>query len=110
MSTGQTLLRYWPILVVAAGVVASGAVDNFRITSNAEDISTFNENLTQMLREIDRDHGQSIDENEETIEEIQKILIERQGDVKLDIQRIENDLRSQRQDIAEILRLLQMGQ
>ena len=88
-------LKLWPIAVVAAGVVGSGAVDTFRLQAHAEELI---------------DLGDSVDENEEDIEAIQRLLIQRQGVVALDIQRIETEQAKQGDDLDKILLLLQQIQ
>jgi hypothetical protein len=88
----DTLLKYWPILVVGAGVVASSAVDSWRLNAQAED-----------LREIE----DATELNDEEIEAIQRLLIQRQGEVDLRTQRIEIEQQAQSDDLAEILRLLE---
>jgi hypothetical protein len=88
----DTLLKYWPVLVVGAGVVASSAVDSWRLNAQAED-----------LREIE----DATELNGEEIEAIQRLLIQRQGEVDLRTQRIEIEQQAQGDDLAEILRLLE---
>jgi len=85
------VIKYWPIAVVTASVVASAAIGNFRISANAEELV---------------DVSESVDENEENIEEIQRLLIARQGEVKLDLQRIETQQRQQGETLGEIRQLL----
>lgn len=92
MGGGFTKALQWlPVAVVAAGVIASGAVDNFRIQAHADELL---------------DLSESIDENELDIEEIQRLLIQRQGAVALDIQRIDAELKNQGNDLDEILRII----
>ena len=88
------IIKWWPIAVVAAGLVGSGSVDSFRLNAHAEDI---------------KDLSESVDENEEALEEIQRLLIRRQGEVELTVQRIENDLSDVNEDLEEILRLLRQS-
>ena len=96
MSTGSSKYLAWlPVVLVAAGVIASGAVDTFKLQAHAEELV---------------DLGESVDENEDGIEAIQRLLIERQGTVALDIQRIETEQKAQGDDLAQILRLLQQIQ
>ena len=92
--TGETLRSYWPILVVAAGVVASAAVAQFQIGQHE----------TELV-----DQAESIDEIEEDVELIQRQLIQRQGEVELRTQRIEIEQKQQGDTLDEILRLLQQG-
>jgi len=56
------------------------------------------------------DLGESVDENEDAIEQIQRLLIQRQGEVALQVQRIEHEQNSQGDDLAKILLLLQQLQ
>lgn len=92
MSLGQALKTYWPIIVVSAGLVGSGAVAQFQIGAHAEDI-----------RELDT----AIDEADEEIEAIQRLLIQRQGQIALDLQRIETQQERHGEDLETILILLE---
>ena len=56
------------------------------------------------------DLSESVDETEEDVELIQRELILRAGETRLQVQRIENEQRSQGQDLEKILLLLQQQQ
>jgi len=92
MSTFETIRSSWPILVVAAGAISTAAVDNFRLNAMAEEAS---------------DISESVDENEEDIELIQRQLIQRQGQVELRTQRIEFEQSQQGEQLDEAILLLQ---
>ena len=89
--TGQAILRYWPVIVLAAGLVSSGSVAQLQIGANAEEIE---------------DISESVDENEEAINEIELFLRQRQGEIALDVQRIETEQKQQGRTLDEILLLL----
>lgn len=86
------LIRYIPAAVLVAGVIASAAVSQFQIGAHAEELA---------------DNAASIDENEEDIEAIQRLLIERQGQQRLELQRIETEQKAQGRSLDQILRLLE---
>lgn len=94
-STLDTLKSLVPIGVVAAGLIGTGYVTLDRQASMAQDID---------------DISESVDENEEAIEAIQRQLIERQGQVELRTQRIEIEQQQQGKDLDQILLLLQQLQ
>lgn len=101
--TLETLRGWVPVLVLAGGIIASGAVDSWRIGANAEDISDLEVDFN---KEID-DLEESIDSNELSIEEIQRLLIRRQGEVALELQRIQTEQSSQGARLDQIIRLLE---
>jgi Tfp pilus assembly protein PilN len=90
--TTDALLKYWPVLLVGAGVVGTSAVDSWRLNVQAEDLS----NLEQAAEEAD-----------EEIEAIQRLLIQRQGQIALDLQRIETQQERHGEDLETILLLLE---
>ena len=85
-------MKYLPLAIIAAGLVASGTTAQMQIGSHDDEIW---------------DLSEGVDENEENIELIQRTLIQRQGETRLQVQRIENEQRSQGEDLEQILRLLQ---
>jgi hypothetical protein len=85
-------MKFWPLVVVAAGAIASAATAQMQINSNNANIE---------------DISESVDENEEGIEQIQRLLIQRQADVAIKLLGVENEQRSQGEDIDQILLLLQ---
>jgi hypothetical protein len=86
------LLKYWPIVLVASGVIASASADNWRLGEHTEEINEL---------------SIGVEQNEEAIEEIQRLLIRRQGEVELLVQRIEAEQRNQGGDLAQIIRILE---
>jgi hypothetical protein len=90
--TFKSVLPWLPVAVVAAGAIASGAVDSWRIGAHANEIEALDDKTA---------------ENEDDIEEIRRALIVRQGQIELDLQRIESEQRAQGKDLEQILDLLQ---
>lgn len=88
----ETLMKYVPIALLAASLVASATTAQVQIGENAEDLA---------------DLSESVDENEETIEEIQRVLIRRQGEVELNLQQIKSKQDRQAEDVQQILKILQ---
>lgn len=88
----DALLKYWPVLVVGAGLIGTSAVDSWRLNAQAED-----------LRELEA----AADATDDEIEAIQRLLIQRQGQIALDLQRIETQQERHGEDLEEILALLQ---
>ena len=95
MSITAKYLSYLPIATLAIGLVGSYFVNGERMQAHAEELL---------------DLGESVDENEDAIEQIQRLLIQRQGEVALQVQRIEHEQNSQGDDLAKILLLLQQLQ
>jgi len=91
----QDYMKFLPLLIIAAGVVASATTAQVQIGNNNDEL-------------IDLSEG--VDENEEDIELIQRTLIQRQGETRLQVQRIENEQKSQGDDLEKILMLLQQAQ
>jgi hypothetical protein len=91
MASFDRILPWLPVVLVAAGAIASGAVDSFRLSVQAEELNKLSEN---------------VEENDEAIEQIQRLLIRRQGEVELQVQRIQSEQESQGEDLEEILLLL----
>ena len=85
-------MKFLPLVLIAAGLVASATTAQMQIGSHGDEIW---------------DLGEGVDENEEDIELIQRELIARQGETRLQVQRIETEQRSQGQDLEKILLLLQ---
>lgn len=92
--SNDAILRWLPAFVLAGGIIASAAVMDWRVDNQAEDIE---------------DVKTDVRRNEDNIESIQKLLIQRQGETQLQVQRIENVQRAQGEDITEILKLLKEG-
>ena len=87
-------MKFLPLAIIAAGLVASATTAQMQIGSHGDEIW---------------DLGEGVDENEEDIELIQRELIARQGETRLQVQRIETEQRSQGESLDQILRLLQSG-
>ena len=85
-------MKFLPLVLIAAGLVASATTAQVKIANSAEELF---------------DLSESIDEAEDSIELIQRTLIQRQGETKLQVQRIENEQRAQGEDLDQILLLLQ---
>ena len=85
-------IKYLPLMLIAAGLVASGTTAQVQIGNHGDTLL---------------DLSESIDEAEEDVEQIQRLLIERQGAQRLDILRIETEQRSQGESLDQILLLLQ---
>ena len=85
-------MKFLPLVLIAAGLVASATTAQVQIANSAEELF---------------DLSESIDDAEDSIELIQRTLIQRQGETKLQVQRIENEQRAQGEDLDQILLLLQ---
>ena len=85
-------MKFLPLALIAAGLVASATTAQVQIANSADELF---------------DLSESIDENEEGIEQIQRLLIQRQADVAIKLLGVENEQRSQGEDIDQILFLLQ---
>lgn len=92
MSGAVDTIKSWsPIVIVAAGLIGTGYVTLDRQAALANEVE---------------DLGDSVDENEDAIEQIQRQLIQRQGQVELRTQRIEIEQEQQGDTLDEILLLL----
>lgn len=85
------LLHYWPIVLALVAVISAASIGQFQISAHAEEMD---------------DLSESVDENEEAIEVIQRLLIRRQGEVENQVQRIELEQKQISEDVDEILQLL----
>ena len=85
-------MKFLPLALIAAGLVASATTAQVQIANSADELF---------------DLSESIDENEEGIEQIQRLLIQRQADVAIKLLGVENEQRSQGEDLDQILLLLQ---
>lgn len=81
----EKYLKWLPVTVVAVGLIGTAYVTLDRQAAMAEEL---------------KDQSESIDENEDDIQQIQRLLIEQQGQQKVEIQEL-------RGDVKLILRLLE---
>lgn len=85
MASGDTFLKWWPVMLVAGGIIGSAATAQFQINGNAAEIE---------------DLSESVDENEDAIDDLDRAIAALQLDQKVDLEEI-------RGDIKMILRLMQ---
>ena len=102
------LLKFVPLGVIAAGVIASASTAQMQINDHEQELNekATLEQFRLMVRELES-ASESIDENEEGIEAIQRLLIQRQGDVELKLFRVESEQKAQGADLDQILTILQ---
>lgn len=81
----DAFLKYTPIALLVAGLVGTGYVTLERQAALAEEVE---------------DISESVDENEDNINAMERLLLRQQGDQKLEIQELKGDIKL-------ILRLLQ---
>lgn len=86
------LLPWLPVIVVGAGLVASGTTAQVQIGNNDKAISA---------------NAAAIGTNAEDVEEIQKLLIQRQGHLELELFKIQTEQSDQADDLTQILQILQ---
>jgi len=84
-------MKFIPIALIAVSLIGSAVTAQIRIGDNGSEIE---------------DLSASIDDNEDSIEAIQRTLIQRQGETRLQVQRIETEQVNQGKDLSEILLLL----
>ena len=84
-----------PIVIIAVSVIATAVAAQIQIQSNSGELT---------------DLSESVDENEENIELIQRTLIQRQGETRLQVQRIETEQKNQGDDLDQILLILKQIQ
>ena len=114
-------MAYWPIIAmgVSLGTAGVGGYIDLRLEDNTinKDLESITGRITTVATSVhDRitlvanevnDNGDSIDSNEEAIEEIQRILIQRQGDQDLKLQRLQSDIDKQDLKLDQLLIILQ---
>lgn len=88
MAETNGIRAWWPIIVVASGVIASAAVGQSQIGTNKDGIVKLEER---------------IDENGDMIIELQRRADRREGEVALEVQRIQIEQKAQGEDLKEIL-------
>ena len=86
------VIRMWPILVMAGTMIAYGAVGQFQLQAAGKEIGELEE---------------AVEENEDDIEGIQRRLIERQGAISLDLERLRIQQKQQSDKLDRVLDLLQ---
>ena len=84
-------MKFLPLAIIAAGLVASATTAQMQIGSHEGELL---------------DLSSSVDENEEAVEEIQRLLIQRQADVAIKLLSVEIEQKSQGEDLDQILLLL----
>lgn len=87
-------MKWLPAIVVGATLVAGGAVGQFQIGALAGELE---------------EHSEDIEENAEDIEVIQRRLIERQGEIELDLERLRDSQEDNSEKLDEVLELLRRG-
>ena len=94
---------YWPIIVTTISIATAGVGGyiNLLLKDQALDatITTINSDVI--------DNYRNIDNNEEAIEDIQKILIRRQGQQELQMQKIQSNIDKQGTKLDQLLDILQ---
>lgn len=91
MTTTDNLLRWLPVGALAASLIAAGAVGQFQLGALAAEVA---------------ENDDEIEENEEAIESIQRRLIERQGEIGLDLERLKIQQGQQGEKLDEVLEIL----
>ena len=71
------VMRHWTVLVGLVTVVAMGAVAHYRVDANASETTELKNKVAQ---------------TEKDIESLRRDQIEAQGEVKLEVQRLQNDV------------------
>jgi outer membrane murein-binding lipoprotein Lpp len=93
-STTKKIMALWPVIVVIASLLMAGAVGQFQITAMAGEVE---------------ENAEAIEENEDDIEEIQRKLIRRQGEISLDLERLRDEQSDQSEKLDEVLDLLRQS-
>jgi len=81
----ERLLKWLPAALVVSTLIGAGYVAQFQINAQAE-----------QLKDVQKD----VEENEDDVEQLQRLLIEQQGQNRLEVQELKGDIKL-------ILRLLQ---
>lgn len=89
--TLERSLKWVPLVVLFAGLVASSTTAQLQISANAGEVLSLIEDLEEV---------------EDDVEQIRRILIQRQGEVSQQVQRIELQQQQQSKDLDTILELL----
>ena len=88
----ETIRSYWPVItVIAFGLIGLGGLQ-YQTTAMASEI---------------KEQEADIEANDEAIEDIQRSLIRRQGEIGLDLERLRIEQDQQGEKLDSILRLLE---
>lgn len=117
----MSIMAYWPVVAmgITYGIAGMGGYVDLRLEDNTfvkeierldgriSIMDTINDrSFVTVNNEVD-DLSESVDTNEEAIEEIQRILIQRQGQTDLKVQQIQNSLENQDMKFEQLFDLLQ---
>lgn len=91
----EKIMKWWPVAVMAATLVAGGAVAQYQIGQLAGEQEEMSED---------------IEENSDDIEVIQQQLIRRQGEIGIDLERLRIEQDQQSDKLDEVLELLRNSQ
>lgn len=123
MPEKPNLLAYWPIIMVAGGLVATGAVAQFQINANSADIAGLHTSLETRVptflydiqrqgveRDLD-DFSDSVDQIEADITDLQRNDDAAAAALQLEIQKLRTELErassAQAAQLRAILELLE---
>ena len=103
-------MGYLPLiaLFLTYAVAGIGGYLNLRLTDNTvqSDVSSLQDQMIIRISEGNKAIDE-IETNEEALEEIQRILIQRQGRIDLDVQRLQNDIDKQNIKLDQLLDILE---
>lgn len=114
------VMAYWPVVAMGVSLGTAGFGGYLDLRDEAKDGAvratavnnrldtvrdTLSRSLTTVAEEVD-DLSESIDSNEEAIEAINRVLIERQGRSELELQRLRNDIEKQDVKLDQAIELL----
>lgn len=103
-------MAYLPAIALALtyGAAGVGGYVNLRLEDNTNHarLSTLEDQMLQRISDVNKSSSE-IETNEEALEEIQRILIQRQGRIDLDVQRLQNDIDKQNIKLDQLLDILE---
>lgn len=103
------MMAYWPVIAMGVSLAISGGGGymNLRLADNniSKDLNSTNGRMLNLISEQNAQDA-DIEQNEEGIEEIQRLLIQRQGQQELKTQQIQNELNNQGNKIDQVLEIL----
>ena len=116
----MSIMTYWPVITmgISLTMAGGGGYINLRLQDNTllsetqridGRVSTVRDTLLDKIQLANNelaDNSESIDTNEEAIEEIQRILIERQGQTDLKVQQIQNEVSNTNMKLDQLLLIL----